>query len=146
MKKKAITISLLIGLSLFLLSGFAQPKTSANDICGLYWSPKKDARIEIYKKGANYFGKSTWVATPRKDVENPDETLRSRELLGIELLTHFSYVDNAYEDGEIYDPHNGKTYQCKMNLEGDRLYVRGFIGISLFGRTEVFERISKKSN
>jgi uncharacterized protein (DUF2147 family) len=143
-KMKAITFSLSLGLSLFFQSGFAQSKqTSANEVCGLYWSPKKDAKIQIYRKGAQYFGKSTWVAKAGRDVENPDEALRSRELLGIELLTHFSYAENTYTDGEVYDPANGKTYRCKMNLEGNLLYVRGFIGISLFGRTEVFERISK---
>jgi uncharacterized protein (DUF2147 family) len=107
----------------------------------LYWSPEKDAKIEIYKKGEQYFGKSTWVSNPVKDIQNPDESLKKREVLGIELLTGFYFNDGAYTDGKIYDPKTGKTYQCKMKLEGDKLNIRGFIGISLFGRTAIFEKV-----
>jgi uncharacterized protein (DUF2147 family) len=122
------------------LSSFGQ--TPAEKIIGLYWSPKKDAKIEIYKKGEHYFGKSIWIASPRKDNNNPNETLRKREVLGIELLTDFSFNDGAYTDGKIYDPESGKTYDCKMSLNGNNLRVRGYIGISIFGRTENFERIN----
>ncbi|MCO5945751.1 DUF2147 domain-containing protein [Mucilaginibacter flavidus] len=116
---------------------------TADQITGLYWSPKKDAKIEIYKKGEHYFGRSIWVANPRKDNKNPSEALKTREVLGIELLTDFSYDDGVYDSGRIYDPESGKTYDCKMSLNGDLLKVRGYIGISLFGRTEFFQRIKQ---
>lgn len=119
----------------------AQSKTPPNSIIGFYWSPKKDAKIEVYQKAGRYFGKTIWVATPGKDVKNPKPSLRQRELLGLELLTNFSFDDGEYEDGEIYDPATGKTYDCKMTYNGDELKVRGYIGISLFGRTEYFQRI-----
>ncbi|HTD97789.1 MAG TPA: DUF2147 domain-containing protein [Mucilaginibacter sp.] len=123
-------------------NGFAQAnQKQADQITGLYWSPKKDAKIEIYKKGEHYFGRSIWVANPRKDNKNPNEALKTREVLGIELLTNFSYDDGVYNSGRIYDPESGKTYDCKMTLIGDDLKVRGYIGISLFGRTEIFQRI-----
>ena len=128
--------SLLLFLS---LSSFGPGDT----ITGLYWSPKKDAKIAIYKKGDQYFGRSTWIAAPRKDTKNPDENLRKRDVLGIELLTGFSYRDGSYADGKIYDPESGKTYDCKMSLKGDNLRVRGYIGLSIFGRTEIFERINQ---
>lgn len=140
MKKLQVVIALV--LSSFLFQAFTVAKTVApNEIIGLYWSPKKDAKIEIYQKGNQYFGKSVWVVTQRKDIKNPKESLRSRDVLGIELLTGFSYEKGIYAGGEIYDPESGKTYDCKMSLEGNKLKVRGYIGISLFGRTEYFERI-----
>jgi uncharacterized protein (DUF2147 family) len=127
---------------LITASGFAQAKQpSADSVTGLYWSPKKDAKIEVYKKAGKYFGKSVWVALPKKDVKNPDKNLRTREVLGIELLHGFTYKDGCYADGTVYDPESGKTYDCKMSLNGNNLKVRGYIGISLFGRTENFERI-----
>ena len=142
MQLSKMIVSLAVALLLCISNGSAQTKAaSPNDITGLYWSPKKDARIEIYKKGELYFGKSVWVANPRKDTKNPNESLQKRELLGIELLTNFSFDDGTYSDGKIYDPESGKTYSCKMSLEGNKLKVRGYIGISLFGRTEYFERI-----
>lgn len=116
----------------------------ADKILGVFWSPKKDAKIEIYKKGSFYYGKSIWVATLRKDTENPNDVLQKRDILGIELLSNFKYNDGEYTNGRIYDPESGKTYDCKMNLLGNKLKVRGFIGISLFGCTEIFERITTK--
>ncbi len=135
-----------LGLVLTILSFFSQGftsinKSAPNEIIGFYWSPKKDAKIEIYLKGGQYFGKFVWAATPRKDSKNPTKALQNRNILGVEFLTRFEYDDGVYDGGEIYDPETGKTYSCKMSLEGNKLKVRGYIGISLFGRTEYFERI-----
>ena len=50
--------------------------------------------------------------------------------------------DNEWSGGEILDPENGKIYKSKMSLvdDGNKLNVRGFIGISLLGRTQTWER------
>lgn len=114
----------------------------ADKILGVFWSPKKDAKIEIYKRGAYFYGKSIWVASPRKDTKNPNFKLQKREILGIELLANFSYNSGEYSGGTIYDPESGKSYNCKMSLNDNILKVRGYIGISLFGRTETFTRIA----
>jgi uncharacterized protein (DUF2147 family) len=142
MKKLRIHTALSIFLVLLSAESFSQADQGLTDkVTGLYWSPKKDAKIEIYKKGDLYFGKSVWVATPAKDIKNPEKALQTREVPGIELLSCFSFKDGIYSGGTIYDPESGKTYDCKMNLIGNILKVRGYIGISLFGRTENFERI-----
>ena len=139
--KKIISFSFALTV-LFTLS-FAKSNTSVADkIIGVYWSPKKDAKIEIYKKGDMYFGKSIWSSTKRKDLKNPNPALRERDLLGIELFTNFAYKDGTYEDGKIYNPESGKTYDCKMSFSGKNPKVRGYVGISLFGRTEIFERLT----
>jgi uncharacterized protein (DUF2147 family) len=145
MNLKLILMALTTALFLQLTVAAVKSKAiEADKILGVFWSPKKDAKIEIYKKGSFYYGKSIWVASPRKDTENPNVVLQKREVLGIELLTNFKYNDGEYSNGRIYDPESGKTYNCKMNLLGNKLKVRGFIGISLFGRTEIFERIDTK--
>jgi uncharacterized protein (DUF2147 family) len=138
--KNIIAAILLTCLSIFN-QGFTIMLASQNEIAGFYWSPKKDAKIEIYLKNGYYFGKFIWAATPRKDSKNPNKTLQKRDIVGLEFLTKFTYGDGVYYGGDIYDPENGKTYACKMNLDNNRLKVRGYIGISLFGRTEYFERI-----
>lgn len=129
--------------SFFTTTLLAQaPAAVADKIIGLYYTPQKDGKIEIYKRTDNkYYGKFTWGNRLRKDANNPDKALRNRDLLGLEFLTGFAYSNNYYTDGKIYDPDSGKTYSCKMWLEGNNLKVRGFIGVSLFGRTELFERI-----
>ena len=139
MKKIKLALSFSIVFLFLVNHGFAQ--TGSDKIIGLYWAPKKDAKIQIYKKADRYFGKTVWAATPRKDTENPDKLLRERNLVGTDILTNFSYDDDHYTGGEVYDPGNGKTYNCKISFVGQDLKVRGYIGISLFGRTEIFERI-----
>jgi uncharacterized protein (DUF2147 family) len=138
MKKIISLIVLLVSLTNVFASDHSK---NADEIVGVYWSPKKDAKIEIFKRDNRYYGRSIWVASMRKDSKNPDETLRNREVLGIELLTGFYFNDNTYTDGKIYDPESGKTYDCKMTLTDKILKVRGYIGISLLGRTEIFEKI-----
>ncbi|MEL7368501.1 MAG: DUF2147 domain-containing protein [Myxococcota bacterium] len=79
----------------------------------------------------------------RRDIKNPDPKLRDRKLLGAKILWGFK-PDNdektKWVDGQIYDPDNGKTYDCKLRLEDGKLRIRGYVGISWFGRTTVWTR------
>jgi len=77
------------------------------------------------------------------DRENPDPARRNQPILGLVILRDFAFVkDGLWENGMIYDPENGKDYKCKMTLESpDVLNVRGFIGISLIGRTDTWTRV-----
>ena len=79
---------------------------------------------------------------PTTDVNNPEASMRNRPLIGLEILSGFEYAgDGRWTGGTIYDPDNGKTYRCKLRLvDRDTLEVRGYIGISLIGRTEVWKR------
>lgn len=113
------------------------------DILGEWTSPKKDSRILIYQQGDRFFGKIVWgTGGPDRDVKNPDAPLRSRPLVGAVILSGFSYQgDLTWVDGSIYDPREGKTYSCKMTLKSKReLSIRGYVGLSLFGRTEVWTK------
>ena len=55
----------------------------------------------------------------------------------------FTYEGNSvYDNGTVYDPENGKTYKCIMTLENiNSLNVRGYIGFSFIGRTDVWTRV-----
>ena len=78
------------------------------------------------------------VGTPRKDDLNPDEALRERFLIGLELLSDYRHNGKRWE-GKIYDPESGNTYSSRMHVDKDgNLKMRGYIGISLLGRTAVF--------
>jgi uncharacterized protein (DUF2147 family) len=59
------------------------------------------------------------------------------------ILNDFVFDGDAtWENGTIYDPREGKTYSCKITLKNkDNINIRGFIGLSLFGRTEMWTRI-----
>lgn len=122
----------------------------SDPIIGKWQNPSGEGRIEIYKKGEKYFGKLYWLKEPndaqgniKKDFKNPDKSLQSRQVQGLEILTNFSKDGNVYQDGKIYDPKTGKTYSCKMTLQGtDKLDIRGYVGVSLFGRTESWKRVN----
>jgi uncharacterized protein (DUF2147 family) len=143
-KKSGLTLLLLTVLSFTV---FAQQKADA--ILGSWSNPSGNDHILIYKKGNKYFGKLDWIKVPndeggkpKVDKKNPNDALKSRPMLGLELLKDFVFDgDDMYVDGNIYDPQNGKTYSCKMTLDGTKLKIRGYIGISLIGRTEVWTRV-----
>jgi uncharacterized protein (DUF2147 family) len=132
---------------LFAVNADAQ---TADAILGKWINPSGEGQIQIYKKGNLFFGKLAWIkepddkatGKPKLDVNNPDKSLQSRPVLGLELLKNFKFDgDDIYEGGTIYDPKSGKTYSCKMTLNGNKLKIRGFIGISLLGRSEVWTRV-----
>ena len=79
---------------------------------------------------------------PRLDVENPDPALRGRELFGLQILYGFRLeTADRWSGGRVYDPNSGNTYRGTITLVNDNtLRLRGFIGLSLFGRTEVWTR------
>jgi len=76
------------------------------------------------------------------DDKNPEPTLRTRSLDGAVILQGFRYAgDGRWTDGTVYDPDNGKTYRCNMELKNaDTLSVRGYIGVPLFGRSQLWTR------
>ncbi|MFD2743405.1 MULTISPECIES: DUF2147 domain-containing protein [Sphingobacterium] len=125
-----------------MMIAFSLLAQSSDPILGKWENSSKEGRIEIYKKGDKYYGKLYWIKdSSKKDENNPDKNLRDRKIEGLEILTNFTKKGKVYEGGEIYDPKSGKTYSCKMTPKGDKLEVRGFVGVSLLGRTEVFTRV-----
>lgn len=134
--------------SLFVLCvSLAWGQAPSDAILGTWTNPEKDARFLISKQGEQFSGKMVWVnaptAKPPIDDKNPDASLRNRPLLGLQILKGFSYAgDHVWEDGKIYDPRNGKTYSCKLTLTDPKhLNVRGYVGFSLLGRTEIWTRV-----
>lgn len=151
--KKAINLLILLFATATFFPAIAQNYKS-NDILGSWLNEDKDAHILIYEEGGKYFGKLSWLKNPvdeetgepKKDKENPDEALRERTLKGLVILKNFEYDgDGEWDEGSIYDPKNGKTYSCYMELKSmDKLKIRGYIGISLLGRTSYWTRVKNK--
>ncbi len=136
-------ISLLLLFVLFSFIGGAQNK--AGDIVGNYLVPSKDGAIQIYEKAGKYYGKIILNKDPNKlDVNNPDKAKQTQKVLGMTILNDFTFDgDDIWENGTIYDPKNGKTYSCKITrLANGDLNIRGFMGISLLGRTETFTKLN----
>ena len=136
-------IAVLAPIMLLLLSVPARAETPL----GLW--DADESQIEIYHCGELLCGRVAALeepldkdGNPKLDVNNPDPALRTRPILGMDLIADFSRKsDRQWVNGKIYDPRDGKTYKCKMTLQKDgTLKVRGYVGVSLFGKTVVWNR------
>ncbi len=140
----------------FLTTAFRSADSTVADnpdaVVGTWLNGTKKGRIQIYKQGDKYFGKLIWLiepndpatGKPKIDNKNPEPGLKSRPLLNLNIMTGFSYDGgNVWDDGKIYNPEDGKTYSCKMTLKTpNTLDVRGYVGISLIGKTQTWTRIN----
>lgn len=147
---------LIAGLVWLVLSTSAW--ANGDQLLGVWLSPEDKATIEIYQQDGKYFGRIVALkeplypaddeggqaGQPKVDRNNPDESLRDRPVIGLNLLRGFSYKGESkgiheWHKGKIYDPGNGKDYKCTIKLNADgTLNLRGYIGISLIGRTQVW--------
>lgn len=138
MRLKSLVFLFFIPGCFFSLDIYAQANPDA--ILGIWYNEEKDAKIKIYKENGEFFGKIVWHKTGEEisayDDNNPDPELRKRKKVGLVILTDFEFDDGQWDNGEIYDPKSGKTYSCMIKLQKDgSIHVRGYIGISLLGRT-----------
>ena len=136
-----------VGLLLLTVFSASLAKAQTDRIEGLWYNDIKSAKILITKSNGKFNGKVVWLKEPLKngkpkvDELNADEKLRTRPRLGLMVLEGFvKDGDNKYTEGKIYDPNNGKTYSCNITYKGKELAIRGYIGISLFGRTTTWTR------
>ena len=139
---KRIFISMIFMLAP-LAAAFAQ------DVVGKWKLEDGTAIVEVYQQGNVFNGKIVWLhqatesdGSPVVDDRNPDPKLRTRQVLGLNMLSGLSKTGGEYSGGTIYDPGNGKTYNCSMKVEGDVLKVRGSLDKrGLLGRTMDWFRV-----
>ena len=140
----------LIGLVFILM--FTVPVFSQNKdaVLGKWLNASGEGQIMIYKNGSKYYGKLIWLKNPedekgnaKLDKKNSASSLKSRPLSGLEILKNFEYQgDSTWDKGTIYDPKTGKTYNCILSMiSSGELDVRGYVGFSMFGKTETWTRV-----
>ncbi len=150
--KRALIIVFAVAFTA-LNSSFTFSDGNANKILGTWLNENGKAKVKVVKRGKKFYGKIIWLKEPKDkngkaklDKENPKKELRSKPIVGLEILKNFKYVGNKkWENGTIYDPENGKTYSCYMEMKNNNLLkIRGYVGISLLGRTTMWTRVVKK--
>ena len=148
--------TVLAAFAALLLTTAAAGAAGPDDILGPWYNQEKDAQIEIVKCGEAYCGKILWLkepnypegskdgapGTPKLDHHNPDPAHRKAPVLGLVIVNGMRYDgEGKWSGGTVYDPKNGKTYKGKMTLVSPtQLDLRGYIGISLIGRTASWTR------
>ncbi len=123
---------------------------SAQDIVGKWKTiddetHKPKSVVQIYKaSNGKYYGKI--IKLYREPGEDPNPKCdkckgknKNKPIIGMVIITDMKKVGrNEWNDGEILDPASGNVYDCKMWIEGGKLHVRGYLGWSLIGRSQVW--------
>ncbi len=111
---------------------------------------KASSHIEISEKNGIYSGKITklLIDPPDKVCDKCKGNLKNKPLIGLVLLQNLKKTGNVdkklgeeYAGGTILDPDSGDFYKCIIWVKGDVLTARGFIGISLLGRSQQWFRV-----
>lgn len=111
----------------------------------------EDATFEMFESEGKLSARIVALSDPKTnegkdktDIHNPEPTKRSHSIIGLVFISGLAKKsDTRWENGTIYDPHDGKTYSCAMDLQGrDQIKVRGFVGVILLGRNYVWTRVN----
>jgi uncharacterized protein (DUF2147 family) len=101
--------------------------------------------VEVYEKGGKVYGKVVEIlrAEHKKDICTKCEGAdKNKPILGMIIINGLEKDDAEYNGGTILDPQNGKKYKCYITLESpDKLKLRGYIGLSIMGRTQYWTRV-----
>ncbi|CAD7810719.1 hypothetical protein CHRY9390_02227 [Chryseobacterium aquaeductus] len=130
-------------LSLFSVMSFAQIEGKWKTID----DETKQAKsiVEIWKKSdGKYYGKVSQLlikpASPTCTGCKDDR--KGKPILGMEIIRGLVKDGDEFTDGTITDPKTGKTYKCTITRAGDKLNVRGYMGVSILGRTQVWHKVN----
>jgi len=134
-------------LAVVTLSAFTQKQ--AITPVGTWTNADKEAKFEIFECGTKLCGKIAWLKDPNRDgkpkldTNNPDNKLKNQPILGMVFMKDFKQDENdKWDNGTIYDPKSGKTYSCYIKLlDKNKIEVKGYIGVSLIGRSQIWTRV-----
>ena len=150
------TANLLFLLLLLLVGGLlpsvgaqtsAKPQTAAGE-----WRTFDDktgqakGEVRVFESNGHWVGEISRVYDSKDAQSRCDECRDDRKgkaILGLTIMRNMTLRDGEYSGGDILDPDTGKVYRSKFRLEegGEKLEVRGFLGISLLGRTQTWVRV-----
>jgi uncharacterized protein (DUF2147 family) len=103
------------------------------------------AIVRIYEQDGKLFGRIERSFTPGAEnrvCEECTDERKNRPIIGLIIIRNIRSKDGEYAGGDILDPDTGTVYRCKFHLDqnGSHLIVRGYIGISLLGRSQTWQR------
>jgi uncharacterized protein (DUF2147 family) len=135
--------------ALLAMGASARAEAAAEpEVAGVWLTGKRKVAVDLYPCGAALCGRIVWLAKPldgdgalKRDGENPDPALRDRPICGIDIISGLTPAgDGVWEDGRFYYPTHGRSYDFKVEREGERLSVRAYVGVQALGRSETWIR------
>lgn len=142
-------------LTLFLTAMFITSvnliQAKEDRVLGKWLTEEETSHVKLFKAtNGKYYGKIIWLRDePDKlDIHNPDESKQDVPLQGLMILKGFEYnvKKDRWEGGTIYDPDNGKTYDCYMWFEDDPnvLIIKGYVlGMKFIGRQTIWKAVKE---
>jgi uncharacterized protein (DUF2147 family) len=140
----------LITVTLVQAKDLSNTPTQADACVGFWLSEQQDGVIKIVKNSqGKYEGRIVWIRDLHLgkvqkilDVKNQDESRHDKPVLNMINLRDFVFDKDKKQwvDGTVYDPNNGKTYSAYLKMKEGKLHLRGYVGIALFGRTNIWTR------
>jgi len=108
---------------------------------------KTESTIEVYKENGKAYAKIIEIINKDDEDRVCDACKgenKNKPILGMIILNGLKQDGKEWNDGKILDPKNGKYYKCYITLQGNnKLKIRGYIGVSLLGRTEYWYRMNE---
>ncbi len=105
---------------------------------------KAKSIVEIWKKAdGKYYGKISQllIKPEHANCVACKDDRKNKPLLGMEIIRGLKKDGDEFTGGSITDPKNGKSYKCTITRDGDKLNVRGYMGISIIGRTQTWQKV-----
>jgi len=142
----------LAALALVASAGAVQADTPRNaPVLGEWLTEEEGVVIRLFEcDGDEVCGRIAWLLEPfdeetgalKRDVHNPDETLRDRPWCGIKVIKNLEAAGNdKWKGGDVYNPEDGESYSFKIKRRGpEQLEVRAYLGIGLLGKSETWAR------
>lgn len=139
-------------LFLFITTCFSSPSWISTDISGTWMNADKDAHIKIYPSYGKFYGQIVWMkqpndsltGKPQLDKLNKDPKLRSRPVMNMVIIRDlvFDAGDQEWQDGVIYNPKGGDSYDlnCKL-IDKNKLEVHFYMTVQAIGKTFYWTRI-----
>lgn len=138
-----------IFLVMILFSSLAY---ASDDIVGKWENIESKAQVEIYKLNGRFYGRIISLPRPvdehgalKRDRKNPDKKLQSAPIVGLVIMRDLVYdkQENYWNQGSLYNPHDGNSYKCHIKLKDrNTMSIRGYVGFSLFGKSSLLRRIN----
>lgn len=121
-----------------------EAETNADKIIGNWISPKKDVIIKCFKYNNKYFGKIVWFKRYYDDAPDDPKMLPESKWLNTVVMKNFTYKNNEWSDGKIFQVKTCKTYDAYIKLNNfNSLQLTGYVCLRFFCETVSFSRYTE---